>query len=286
MILDTLTQPFVEFGFMRRALVGCVAISIGAVPVGVFMLLRNLSLVGDAISHAILPGTAFAYLISGLSLSAMTLGGLLAGLIVALIGGALSQRDGPQDNAGIAALYLISLALGVLLVSSHGSQIDLFHILFGSLLALDPAALQLLGSIATFSLIMLALLYRPLITTCLDPDYLPVARHVRRLGNSAFVVLMVLNLVAGFQALGTLLAIGLMILPAITARQWTHSLHQMIFLAIGLSLSACLSGLLLSFYHDWATGPCIILCLGALYLLSLAFHQLAGLPKWLSKVHR
>lgn|SRR3990167_5251502 len=277
-MLDALTLPFVEFGFMRRALAGCVAVSIGAVPFGVFMVLRNMSLVGDAISHAILPGTAVAYLVAGLSLSAMTVGGLAAGLIVALLGGVLSQRDAPQDNAGIAALYLISLALGVLLVSSHGSQVDLFHILFGSLLALDSAALRLLGAIATFSLITLTLLYRPLITSCLDPDYLPVSRSVRLLAQYGFLVLTVLNLVAGFQALGTLLAVGLMILPATTARLWTHSLHRMIFLSVVLSLCACGTGLLLSFYRDWATGPSIILCLGALYMLSLALHRLAGFP--------
>lgn len=284
-MLDALTLPFVEFGFMRRALAGCVAVSIGAVPIGVFMVLRNMSLVGDAISHAILPGTAVAFLIAGLSLSAMTVGGFAAGLTVALLGGVLSQRNAPQDNAGMAALYLVSLALGVQLVSSHGSQVDLFHILFGSLLALDSAALWLLGTIATFSLIMLALLYRPLVTNCLDPDYLPVSRSVRLLGQYGFLVLMVLNLVAGFQALGTLLAIGLMILPATTARLWTYSLHRMIFLSVALSLCACGTGLLLSFYRDWATGPSIILCLGALYLSSMALRRWTDFLRRFSPLH-
>lgn len=123
--------PFVEFGFMRRALVGCLALSLGATPVGVFLMLRRMSLTGDAMAHAILPGAALGYLLWGLSLGALTLGGLAAGLAVALLAGAVARGGVLGEDASLAAFYLISLALGVLLICLKGSQVDLFHVLFG-----------------------------------------------------------------------------------------------------------------------------------------------------------
>ena len=121
---------------MRRALVGCIAVSIGATPVGVFLMLRRMSLTGDAMAHAILPGAAVGYLVSGLSLGAMTIGGLIAGIMVALLSGFVSRLTALREDASLAAFYLISLALGVLIVSTRGSNIDLMHVLFGTVLAL------------------------------------------------------------------------------------------------------------------------------------------------------
>ena len=147
MIFDIFFQPFYDYGFMRRALYGCIAISFGATPVGVFLMLRRMSLTGDAMAHAILPGAAMGYLVSGLSLGAMTIGGLIAGLTVALLSGFVSRLTALREDASLAAFYMISLALGVLIVSTRGSNIDLMHVLFGTVLALDNAALILLSSI-------------------------------------------------------------------------------------------------------------------------------------------
>ena len=144
----TLIQPFIEFGFMRRALIACVALAISATPLGVFLSLRRMSLIGDALSHAVLPGAAIGYLISGLSLVAMGVGGLIAGLAVALLSGAVSRYTPLKEDASFAGFYLGSLALGVTLVSLRGSSVDLLHVLFGSLLAVDNPALLLVGAIA------------------------------------------------------------------------------------------------------------------------------------------
>ena len=131
---DVLLQPFYDYGFMRRALLGCIAVSIGATPVGVFLMLRRMSLTGDAMACAILPGAAVGYLVSGLSLGAMTIGGLIAGMAVALLSGFVSRLTALREDASLAAFYLISLALGVLIVSTRGSNIDLMHVLFLSLI--------------------------------------------------------------------------------------------------------------------------------------------------------
>lgn len=266
-----LIGPLVEFGFMRRALVGSLALSLGCAPVGVFLLLRRMSLTGDAMAHAILPGAAIGYLVAGLSLGAMTLGGIVAGLLVAVGSGLVARSTVLREDASLAAFYLLSLALGVLIVSTRGSSVDLLHVLFGSVLALNDAALGLLVAIALLSLLTLALLYRPLVLECLDSQFLrSVGPGWSALAHYGFLVLVVINLVAGFHALGTLMAVGIMVLPAATARLWVRRVPALMALAAALALTACVAGLLLSYHVDWPTSPSIVVLLGAGYLLSLA----------------
>jgi zinc/manganese transport system permease protein len=268
-MIDAVISPFIEFSFMRRALVGCLALSLGAPPIGVFLMLRRMSLMGDAMSHAILPGAAIGYLLAGLSLFAMSLGGFAAGLAVALAAGLVARSTVLREDASLAAFYLVSLALGVLIVSVRGSNIDLLHVLFGTVLALDDAALILVASIATVSLAVLAVIYRPLVLECFDPQFLRSASSLSSPTHLTFLVLVVLNLVAGFQALGTLMAVGIMLLPAIAARFWAEDISAMVLVAVLIAFAASLSGLLLSYYANVPTGPAIILLCGIFYLLSM-----------------
>jgi zinc/manganese transport system permease protein len=276
-MIDAIVSPFVEFSFMRRALVGCLALSLGAPPIGVFLMLRRMSLMGDAMSHAILPGAAIGYLLAGLSLFAMSLGGFAAGLAVALAAGLVARSTILREDASLAAFYLVSLALGVLIISIKGSNIDLLHVLFGTVLALDDAAIILLASIATLSLAVLAVIYRPLVLECFDPQFLRSASSLSSPTHLIFLALVVLNLVAGFQALGTLMAVGIMLLPAIAARFWAEEVSGMIGVAVLLAFAASISGLLLSYYANVPTGPAIILLCGVLYLLSIALGTRRGL---------
>ncbi len=269
MIWDTFITPFAEFGFMRRALLGCVAIALGATPVGVFLMLRRMSLTGDAMAHAILPGAAVGFLVSGLSLGAMTLGGIVAGMSVALLSGFVTRVTALREDASLAAFYLISLAAGVLIVSLRGSNVDLLHVLFGTVLALNDAALFLLCSIATVTLFLLALLFRPLVLECADPAFLRSVSRLSALTHFTFLGLVVLNLVAGFQALGTLMAVGMMILPAAAARFWARGIGGMIAVAMVLAILASAAGLLLSYHVSLPSGPAIILVVGTFYVFSL-----------------
>lgn len=269
MIYDALLAPFVDYTFMQRALVGSWAMALGATPFGVFLMLRRMSLVGDAMAHAILPGVAIGYLLAGLSLVAMTLGGLIAGIIVAVLTGVVSRLTRLPEDASLAAFYLLSLALGVLIISGKGSNVDLVHVLFGSVLALDNAALLLVSTITTISLLTLAVLYRPLVVECLDSAY---CRSVSTFGTWTpviFLIMVVLNLVAGFHALGTLMAVGIMILPAVIARFWVpQQLGLMLALAVAVAMLCSWIGLLLSYHFDLPSGPAIILCLGSLHVFS------------------
>lgn len=269
MIWDTFITPFAEFGFMRRALLGCVAIALGATPVGVFLMLRRMSLTGDAMAHAILPGAAVGFLVSGLSLGAMTLGGIVAGMSVALLSGFVTRVTALREDASLAAFYLISLAAGVLIVSLRGSNVDLLHVLFGTVLALNDEALFLLCSIATVTLFLLALLFRPLVLECADPAFLRSVSRLSALTHFTFLGLVVLNLVAGFQALGTLMAVGMMILPAAAARFWARGIGGMIAVAMVLAILASAAGLLLSYHVSLPSGPAIILVVGTFYVFSL-----------------
>jgi len=262
---------------MRRALAGCLALSVSAPPVGVFLMLRRMSLMSDAMAHAILPGAAVGFLVAGLSLPAMTVGGLVAGLVVALLAGAVTRSTVLREDASLAAFYLISLAGGVLLVSLRGSQVDLMHFLFGSVLALDDPTLYLLGGISTLTLLTLAVMYRPLVMECVDPVFL---RSVSRAGGPvhlAFLGLVVVNLVGGFQALGTLLAVGLMLLPAVAARFWARDLGGTMAAAVLIACLSSVCGLGLSYRFDLPSGPAIVLTAGAFYLASMLAGPQGGL---------
>lgn len=274
---DVLLAPFLEFEFMRRALVGTVALALGAGPVGILLMLRRMSLMGDAMAHAILPGAAVGYLISGLSLYAMTAGGLVAGLVVALLAGAVARSTELKEDASLAAFFLVSLALGVTIVSARGSNIDLLHFLFGNVLALDNDTLVLIAAIATISLMALAVIWRPLVLECVDPGFL---RSVSRAGapaHIAFLALVVLNLVGGFHALGTLLAVGLMMVPAAVARFWGRDITGMTLIAVATAMLSGYAGLLLSFHAGLPAGPAIILVAGAFYAVSVLFGRVGGL---------
>ncbi len=274
---DFLIAPFAEFAFMRRALSGSIALAIAGPPLGVFLILRRMALTGDAMAHAILPGAALGYLAAGLSLGPMTIGGLAAGLIVAVGSGVVARTTILREDASLAAFYLISLALGVTIVSLRGSNVDLLHVLFGSVLALDDATLILLAAIASVTLAALAALYRPLVLETVDASFLASVSKSGGPVQIIFLALVVLNLVGGFQALGTLLAVGMMMLPAASARLITQDMTAMIGVAAAQGILAGYAGLVVSFHAGLPSGPLIILMAGLLYLLALVLGPAGGL---------
>jgi zinc/manganese transport system permease protein len=264
-IYDALIAPFTEFEFMRRALAGVIALALGGAPIGVFLMLRRMSLVGDAMAHAILPGAAIGFLISGLNLFAMTFGGLIAGFTVAILAGVVARTTELKEDASLAAFYLVSLALGVTIVSIKGTNIDLLHVLFGNILAMDDQTLLVIAFNATITLIVLAVIYRPLVIECVDPVFL---RTVSRAGAPAHLAF-----------LGTLLAVGLMILPAGIARFWSRDITGMICIAVASAMLSGYAGLVLSFQTKVPSGPAIILVAAAFYVFSILFGNVSGLVR-------
>lgn len=265
-----LVGPFADYGFMRRALIACLALGLSSGPIGVLLVLRRMSLIGDAMSHAVLPGAAIGFLVAGgLSLPMMGLGGLLAGLIVAVLSGIVSRTTALREDASFASFYLTSLALGVLIVSVRGSNIDLLHVLFGTILAIDSPTLILIGSIASLTVVVLALVYRPLVVESFDPGFLRAVNGHGAFYHLLFMFLVVINLVAGFQALGTLMAVGLMMLPAAVAQLWARTLPGMMLAAAATAVLSGFIGLIASFHLGFASGPAIILTASMIYVVSL-----------------
>lgn len=279
MLHDILIAPFAEFEFMRRAMVGIAALALGAGPIGVFLMLRRMSLVGDAMAHAILPGAAIGFLLSGLSLFAMTAGGLIAGFVVALLAGLIARTTELKEDASLAVFFLISLAVGVTIVSMKGTNIDLLHFLFGNVLALDNETLKFIALTASITLVALAVIYRPLVMECVDPNYLRSVSNLGAPAHLAFMALVVINLVSGFHALGTLLGVGIMMIPAAIGRFWARDITGMILIACVTGMLSGFGGLVLSFHIGIPSGPAVILTAALLYLISLLFGNVGGFAR-------
>jgi zinc/manganese transport system permease protein len=260
-----------EFAFMRRALVGSMALAIGCAPVGVLLLLRRMSLFGDALSHAVLPGAAIGFLLGGLTLPWLAGGGLIAGLLVALAASVAARKSRLNEDASFAGFYLLALAIGVLIVSKWGSSVDLIHLLFGSVLAIDDPSLLIVSAVASITLLWLAIEYRGIVLECADSGFIAATSGNGMRFHIGFMVIAVLNFVAAFQAMGTLMAVGLMMLPAATARLWVERLSMLFAVSWLIALFACVAGLIASYQWDLPSGPAIVLIAGGLYCLSLLF---------------
>lgn len=275
-------EPFVEFAFMRRALVATFALALGTGPLGCLLVLRRMSLVGDAMAHAVLPGAAAGFLVAGLSLTAMSLGGFAAAAGVAFAAAFVTRKTREREDATFAAFYLLALALGVLMVSMRGSPVDLLHILFGSVLAVSDEALIQTATVTSLTLLTLAAMYRAIVMESADPGFLRVAGGPGGIAHATLMALVVANFVSAFQTLGTLMAVGLMTLPAAAARFWVSTLPSMALTAATIGTVSGAVGLVLSFHADLPSGPCIVLICGAAYVASVILGTRRGLlaRKW------
>ncbi len=276
-MMDLFLTPFLEFGFLRRALVGCLALAVAAPPLGVFLMLRRTSLTAEVLAHGVTPGIAAGFWVAGLSLPAMSLGGLAAGLLVALGAGALSRATGGREDASLTALYLIALALGVTLVSLRGGAADLTHLLFGQVLGVDDDALLMMAGVTTLTLPALALAWRPLALETFDPAFARAEGAHGGAWHMLFLALVVLNVLAAFQAMGTLMAVGLMMLPAVAARHWARQLGGLAYAAVILAVLSAWLGLLASYHLDLPSGPAIVLTAGLGWAVSVLAGPVDGL---------
>jgi zinc/manganese transport system permease protein len=278
MLFQLLFQPL-DDPAVRRSLAAILALALSAGPIGVFLMLRRMSLVGDAMSHAILPGVAIAFLVAGLNVYAMTLGGLAAGLVIALAAGAVSRATALQEDASLAVFLLLSLAFGVVIVTLNGIDIErLMTFLFGETAAkMSTDKLLVIAGSATISLAALALIYRPLVLGCVDPGFLRSVGRADGLAHLTFLALLVLNLIGAFHALGTLLGVGIIIIPAGIARFWTRDISMMIALAVASALISGWTGVLFAFDAGIPSGPAVTLMAGILYIGSVLFGPVGGL---------
>src|SRR5437667_9817695 len=231
-----IVEPFETLAFMRAALAACLALALANGAVGTLLVLRRMTLDGDVLGHAVMPGAAIGFLYAGPSPTWLSLGGLASGLAVGALAGLLTSEEARRD-AGLVVFYLVALSLGVVLVTWRGSNVDVVRVLFGTVLAVDQRALLQIAAASTVIILMIAALYRPLAVGAFDPAFLRAA-GTRGPYGALFLALVVLALVTSFQAFSTLLALGPLLLPAAAARGWGLGAGASMAVAAGLGLIA------------------------------------------------
>jgi len=282
--VEFLYTPFTNEAVLQRAFAAALAISVAGAPLGVLLNLRRMSLSGDVYTHTLLPGVAIAFLLAGESLTAMIVGGLISGLIAAYLSGLIARTTILKEDATLAAFYMISLALGVILLAGDGDGEDLMHVLFGNAFELAKANLLVISAISTATLFVLAITYRVLIAESYDPGFFSSVGGSGTTAHMLFITLVILNLVIGATALGTIMAVGLMTLPGATARFWSKDLGATMLIAILIAAISSFIGLLGAYHQGLPPGPTIILVAGVFYIGSILFGREGGLVSRFSKV--
>jgi zinc/manganese transport system permease protein len=276
-----LTEPMSQ-RFMARALVVTVLLGISGGLVGSVLVLRRLSLVADSFGHALLPGIAIAYLVAGPSLVALFLGGLTAGLITAAASALLTRLTRLKEDASFGALFVCLFAVGAAILSRVAAPADLTHYLFGNILGLGAADARLVALVTTITLVAVALGYRSLLLECFDRGFHRSAGGASATTHVVILLIAVLNLVAALQAVGVVLALGLFILPAVTAALWCDRFATQLLTAATVGAVGSTIGLFVSYHANLPSGACMVGSLGVIFLLS----ALAGQHGMLARLVR
>lgn len=270
-LIASLHEIFVEplgFDFMRRGLAAALLLGVSGGLLGCVLMLRRLALMGDALSHSLLPGITLAYLLFGLNAPALFVGALLAGLLTALGSALLSRLTRLKEEAAFGSLFLVFFATGVALASRLPSRLNLLHFLFGNILGIAPADLALAAGACAATVLAFVIFYRPILLETFDPVFHRATGGRGGFAHLGLLALTVINLIAALQAMGVVLALGLFLLPAVTAYLWCESLPRMLLTSALTAAAGAWAGMLLSYHAGIASGASIVLCLGAAFLFS------------------
>jgi zinc/manganese transport system permease protein len=275
MAIDSMLGPF-HYGFMQRGLLSAVLLSLSGGLLGCVLVLRRLALMGDALSHSLLPGIAAAWLLFGANTGALFAGALIAGLLTALGSALLSRLTRVKEDAAFGSLFIVFFGGGVALLSRLPTRLDLSHFLFGNILAVSAADLRLTAGISLATVAIFAVSYRPVLLETFDPVFHRATGGHGALVHFGLLALTVLNLVAALQTMGVVLALGLFLLPAVTAYLWCDHFGWLLVLSVTVAIACSAAGILLSYAAGIASGASIVLCLGAVFLASALFSPRHG----------
>jgi len=250
---------------LKSAAAGALSLALGGAPLGVLLVARRMSLMGDAMSHALLPGVAIAFLLAGPDPVALTLGALAAALVVAAASTLFSRARAMPEDASFAVFYLTALAAGVLILGRSVGEEVVHALLFGAPGALDAHGLILAASAATATLVSLAFFVRGFLAEGADPVFMRAARAPGWALHILLMMLVALNLVAGFRAFGALMTVAMMMIPAASARYWARGYVGQAGAAILLSATASGAGLLLAGMFGVEPGAVMTLAAAALF---------------------
>ncbi|MDR1789765.1 MAG: metal ABC transporter permease [Opitutaceae bacterium] len=269
-------EPF-HYEFIQRGLLTALLLGVSGGLLGNFLILRRLSLMGDALSHSLLPGVAAAWLLFGPDTLALFAGALIAGLLTAAGGGLIARVTRVKEDAAFGSLFLILFALGIALASAPGARVDLPRLLFGSVLGVGPEDLRLTAGVTAATVAVLAVFRRHVLLETFDPVFYRSTGGRGAAAHLLLLALVTLNLVAALRAMGVVLSLGLFLLPAATARLWSARLGVVLGLSVALAAAGSVAGILASYYLGVASGAAIVLALGAFFLASLLAAQVPAL---------
>ena len=273
---DFLITPF-SFGFMQRGLLSAVLLSLSGGLLGCILVMRRLALMGDALSHSLLPGIGLAWLLFGPSTLALFFGALVAGLLTALGSAFLSRLTRVKEDAAFGSLFIIFFGAGVALVSKLPTGLSLSHVLFGNILVVGPSDLAVSAVVSSTTVMVFVVFYRSILLETFDPIFYRAVGGRSGLVHFGFLALTVLNLVAALQTMGVVLALGLFLLPAVSAYLWCDHFARMLVLSVVFGVVSSVAGILLSYHAGLASGAAIVLCLGAVFFASALFSPTYGL---------
>jgi zinc/manganese transport system permease protein len=273
---DFLIEPF-SYEFMRRGLLSAVLLSLSGGLLGCILVLRRLALLGDALSHSLLPGIALAWLIFGPSTLALFFGALVAGLLTALGSALLSRLTRVKEDAAFGSLFIVFFGAGVAMVSKLPTQLNLSHVLFGDILGVGWAEIQIAAGVSAVTVAAFILFYRSILLETFDPLFHRATGGRGGLIHFGFLALTVLNLVAALQTMGVVLALGLFLLPAVSAYLWCDRFSRMLLLSVTFAVLSSVAGILLSYHASLASGSAIVLCLGVVFFFSALFSPNQGI---------
>lgn len=275
-----LLEPF-QHEFMRRVLVGGALIGFTNGFLGAFIVLRRMALMADALSHSLLPGLAVAFILFGVAPLGLFAGALVAALFVALGAQLIARSSRLKEDTALGILYTGAFSLGIVLIGIFKPRIALDHYLFGNILGLSNADIWLVYGISLLVIPLLTALQRPLFLTIFDPT-VAVSQGIKvNVLNLVLMVALVLTMIASVQAIGVIMVIGLLIVPAATVYLLCDSYPAMLWGGGALGTFGSCSGLLLSYWFNLPSGACIVLMLFVIICFAFLFSPRYGiLRKW------
>ncbi|HEK6610178.1 TPA: metal ABC transporter permease [Staphylococcus aureus] len=263
------------YQFLNRALITSIIVGIVCGTVGSLIVLRGLSLMGDAMSHAVLPGVALSFLFG----IPMFVGALITGMIASIFIGYITSSSKTKPDAAIGISFTAFLASGIIIISLINTTTDLYHILFGNLLAITNSAFLTAIVIGSIVLILIIIFYRPLMISTFDPTFSRMSGLNTTLLHYFVMLLLSLVTVASIQTVGIILVVALLITPASTAFLISKKLYSMMIIASLISVISSIVGLYYSYIYNIPSGATIVLCTFVIYIITLFFTKFTNRKK-------
>jgi ABC-type Mn2+/Zn2+ transport system permease subunit len=275
-MLDWLLAPL-QYDFMIRGFGAAILVGIVCGVLGSYVVLRGMAFLGDALAHAVLPGIAVGYLVGGGAQGPLFWGGLAAGIGAAIGIGALSRSGQIREDTAIGIIFSGMFALGVALISTaRNFTVDLTHFLFGNVLGVSPADLQLTALLAAMIVLLIAAFYKEFLVTAFDPVLATILRLPTQFYRYLLLIMLAVTIVVALQTVGVALTVAMLVTPAAAASLLARRLPGMMAVAALIGAGSGVLGLYLSYYVDIASGPAIVLVCTAIFALTFLFAPRRG----------